>query len=48
MNITDEDNVPLELLDDILGAHRHKVHSKFALWIELVESANAETAKKIK
>ena len=35
--ITDEDMVPMELLDDVLGAYRHKVQSKFALWNELVE-----------
>ena len=48
LSITDEDMVPMELLDDVLGAYRHKVQSKFALWKELVESAKIETAKKVK
>ena len=48
LSITDEDMVPMELLDDVLGTYRHKVQSKFALWKEVVDSAKSETAKKVK
>ena len=48
LSITDEDMVPMELLDDVLGAYRHKIQSKFQLWKDLVDSAKFETAKKVK
>ena len=48
LTITDEDLVPLEFLDEVLGAMRHKVQSKVDIWRELIESARQETLKKIK
>ena len=48
MNITDEDMVPMELLDEVLAAYRHKIQSKFVMWKELVEQAKAEIAKLIR
>ena len=48
LSLTDEDMVPMELLDDVLGAYRHKIQSKFQLWKDLVDSAKFETAKKVK
>ena len=39
LTITDEDLVPLEFLDDVLGAMRHKAQSKVEIWRELIESA---------
>ena len=29
LSLTDEDMVPMELLDDVLDAYRHKIQSKF-------------------
>ena len=46
--ITDEDLVPLEFLDDVLGEIRHKQNSKVEIWQEIVDSAKQETVKKIK
>ena len=40
--------VPMELLDEVLAAYRHKINSQFALWRELVEQSKAECAKIIK
>ena len=36
ISVTEEDMCPLELLEDVLGAHRHKIQTKFALWHEFV------------
>ena len=40
--------VPMELLDEVLAAYRHKIQSKFVMWKELVEQAKAEIAKLIR
>lgn len=48
INITDEDLVPLELFDLVLGRIRHKFEDKIQMWTELIQEAKSEINKKIK
>ena len=48
INITDEDLVPLELFDLVLGRIRHKFEDKKQMWTELIQEAKSEINKKIK
>ena len=48
LSITDEDLVPLEFLDDVLGEIKHKQNSKVQIWQEIIDSARQETVKTIK
>lgn len=48
INITDEDLVPLELYDVVLGQIKHKFDDKKQMWCELIAEAKTEIIKKIK
>jgi hypothetical protein len=47
MQITDDDEVPLEMFDISLGQIKHKFSSKVALWKELISSGKKEVTKMV-
>jgi len=47
LQITDEDMVPLELLDEVITESRHKFKTKLDYWRGLIDSARAESRKKV-
>lgn len=48
LTITDEDLVPLELFDVVLGQIKHKFDDKRQLCLDLVSEAKLEISKKVK
>jgi hypothetical protein len=48
LSITDEDRVPLELLEEMITQLTRKQEFKEGLWYDIIKKARAEIAKKIR
>jgi hypothetical protein len=48
LSITDEDRVPLELIDEMVSEMTKKQEAKENNWFEVIKKAKAEIGKKIR